>query len=197
MLVAEEEDGDIMPLVVLIMVLPTVRREACDHDQYGPSPSNFPALFSGFTIRIRFRELPEYGRSGGKGRWAKSEMSVGRMTEENGGHCCVEIYSSLKECSFTLGLSSTIMISCISPHHLSCTLAIFNSLLSGLLMIRIFCGISHMGFVHLNVDHHGPKLFLGPDPTAFTTSWASSQHMARDLGSNFDDRAHALFPFFK
>ena len=33
MLLADvEDDGDIMPFVVLIMVLPTVRQEACDHD---------------------------------------------------------------------------------------------------------------------------------------------------------------------
>ena len=173
-----------MPLVVLIMVLPTVRREACDHDQYGPSPSNFPALFSGFTIRIRFRELPDCGRSGGKGRWAKSEMSVGRMTEENGGHCCVEIYSSLKECSFTLGLSSTIMISCISPHHLSCTLAIFNLCCRGYwwsgysVVYRIWASFISMWTITAQNFFLGrtplPLLQAGPQVNIWREIWVST-----------------------
>lgn len=71
MLVAEEEDGDIMPLVVLIMVLPTVRREACDHDQYGPSirqiflPSSVASRLGFDSENYRSADGVE-GRDGGR-----------------------------------------------------------------------------------------------------------------------------------
>lgn len=77
----EEEDGDIKPLVVLIMVLPSVRQEACDHDQYSPSPSNFPAVFNDLTIEIRFRELPDY-RGGVEGRDGGSTREMSREKNE-------------------------------------------------------------------------------------------------------------------